>query len=60
MVHLAGVRGTKRKDQENNEGNFFTISGMKYGKAAAKKENISKVVHKSIFRVKNDTCKECR
>lgn len=60
MVHLTGVSGEKIENQMSDQGNFFTISGIKYKKAAAKREHVSKVVKKSSFSVNNSTCEECR
>lgn len=60
MVHLTGVSGEEIENEMSDQGNFFTISGIKYKKAAAEREHVSKVVNKSSFRVNNSTCEECR
>lgn len=59
VVHLVGVEGEKRENQSNNNGTFFTISGIKYNKAVAKREHVSSVVNTSKFRVNNSTCEGC-
>lgn len=60
VVHLTGVSGEEIKDQMSDQENFFTISGIKFKKAAAKREHVSKVVRDSKFSVNNSTCKGCK
>lgn len=57
VVHLTGLN--KRRNQNDNRGNFFIISGIKYDTAAVRRESVWNVVRGSRVRVNNDTCRGC-
>lgn len=56
MVHLTGVKGQERKNENANQGEYFTIFGKRYNKAAVVRESVFNVVQNSKFKVNNDIC----
>lgn len=53
MVHLKGVSDREKESENANQGENFTISGIKYKKAAVIRANIAEVVGNSTVRVNN-------
>lgn len=57
VVHLTGLN--RRRNQNDNRGNFFIISGIKYDTAAVRRESVWNVVGGSRVKVNNETCRGC-